>query len=424
MDTFFAFFKDVWPTHMYFAVQILAAEMMFAAFHEKRSRPALRFSFGIVFYLLISWFHPMVGIWFVRVLFIFGWSFLLLLFCIKASGRKCFFICLASYAIQNLAYNTGDFLSSVLGLSKGTAPFYLFTFLVFVVVYVLCGLFTVKRLMEYGDVLIKNLTSFILAIGTLIVVLSKNALVSLGWLTTGQLLSLFTGVSCVLILTIQFSVLKQDRIEKEKYMIEHLLNAEKETFERLKENINIINMKCHDLRYHISAYQQGASQETHDEFFQNIERSIMIYDNTALTGNAALDVLLSDRLLYCTTNHIEISYIIDTDVLAHMSKADIYSFFGNAMDNAIQCVMKYQPEKRFISLSVKRSASLGYIVISNYCEEPPAMEDGLPVSEGDPNYHGFGIRTIKYIAEKYGGELLVHTADKMFTLSVLFPKLP
>ena len=42
----------------------------------------------------------------------------------------------------------------------------------------------------------------------------------------------------------------------------------------------------------------------------------------------------------------------------------------------------------------------------------------------DPSRHGFGIKSIKYIAEQYGGKLTVSIEDNMFFLRIRFPLSP
>ena len=40
--------------------------------------------------------------------------------------------------------------------------------------------------------------------------------------------------------------------------------------------------------------------------------------------------------------------------------------------------------------------------IENYCEDELEFRNGLPVStKGDDNYHGFGMKSIQYVVEKY-----------------------
>ena len=51
----------------------------------------------------------------------------------------------------------------------------------------------------------------------------------------------------------------------------------------------------------------------------------------------------------------------------------------------------------------------------NYCEDViPLDEDGMPP-------HGYGVRTVRATAQKYGGTVTVHCEDDWFILRVLLP---
>lgn len=418
------FLTDVWPFHMFFTVQLLIVEMLFVAGQPKRSHPALRIVFGVAFYLLLAWFHPYVGSVLVRVLFIFGWSILLLWFLLDVPFKLSLFVALVSYALQNLAYSLGDFITSLTGLTSGTLAFYLTAAAVFVLVYAVGYFCIIQRFNKDSDIYINNLSCFLLAFATLIVVLGKNLIYGFNILTDYQLLVLFTIISVILIFVIQFSTLRQGRITEEKHIIEELLRVEESRRVMQQENIDIINMKCHDLRYHLDEYRRANAGSEHAQFFEEVANSIEIYDNMPDTGIPALNALFAEKLLYCNANGIDVSYIIDKAAIEQMSASDLYSLFGNAIDNAIQSVEKEEPEKRTISISAQVKGGCGQVLFANYCAEQPQMRDGLPVSSKDNTRHGFGLRSIRYIVEKYGGSMLIDYRDHIFTLSILLPSPP
>lgn len=100
-----------------------------------------------------------------------------------------------------------------------------------------------------------------------------------------------------------------------------------------------------------------------------------------------------------------------------IEKSDIYSIFGNALDNAIQAVMAEAPENRSVNIRVSDVVGMTQIVFENFCSKPPEMHEGLPKTEKDTQYHGFGLRSIRYIIEKYDGHMSIDTKDQMFILS-------
>ena len=58
----------------------------------------------------------------------------------------------------------------------------------------------------------------------------------------------------------------------------------------------------------------------------------------------------------------------------------------------------------------------------NYFSGELQLAGGLPVTvKEDRSHHGFGTKSIQYIAEQYGGALDIHILDNMFFLKVRFP---
>ena len=97
---------------------------------------------------------------------------------------------------------------------------------------------------------------------------------------------------------------------------------------------------------------------------------------------------------------------------------------GNALDNAVESVEKCGPEQHIsISVRIWRKDFFAVIQVENsFAGEIRFGENGLPKSsKGDDANHGFGIRSIQAIAEKYGGTVTVTAENNIFTLTVLLP---
>lgn len=103
-----------------------------------------------------------------------------------------------------------------------------------------------------------------------------------------------------------------------------------------------------------------------------------------------------------------------------VEELDLYSLFQNALTNAINAVSAL-PEgvERFISLSSVRDGNMLTIHMENPCEDDIAFVDGLPQTKNDPDWHGFGMKSMNRIAEKYNGMLTAEQRGKMFFLDIL-----
>lgn len=217
----------------------------------------------------------------------------------------------------------------------------------------------------------------------------------------------------------QFMFSRWAIIRQENIAIRYMSEMKLKQYEFMKENIDIINLKCHDIKHWLLALENGGVS-IDKNYIDKLHQSVSFYDSGFETGNAALDTVLSDKNLYCVKNNIQLSAIADGKLLSFMDIADIYSLFGNALDNAIEYVMTLEEEKRVIKLSVSSSGSLVGVVVKNYYEGEEVKSDTvLRTSKRDKFYHGYGVKSMKNIAEKYGGSFAVNTNDNEFVVSIL-----
>lgn len=233
---------------------------------------------------------------------------------------------------------------------------------------------------------------------------------------SGNLLSLLT---CVLVLYLSSKAVEGNRLEKEVEYLEHTIKQSKQQYAISKDTIEMINVKCHDIKYHIRSLANNG--DVNPETLKELEESVKIYDSKFDTGNQLLNVLLLEKSLYCEQNNISFSCMIDGENFEFMDSGDLYCLFGNLIDNALEAVIKIKDvEKRIINLSAKRRGNMVVIEEENYFTGDLEFEDGLPVTtKDDRRYHGFGTRSLKILARKYGGELTTSSDGSIFHLSII-----
>ena len=233
---------------------------------------------------------------------------------------------------------------------------------------------------------------------------------------SGNLISLLT---CVLVLYLGFKSVIENRLEKEVEYLEHTIKQSKQQYEISKDTIEMINIKCHDIKYHIRSL--ASSGEIKEEDLKKLEESVNIYDAKFDTGNQLLNVLLCEKSLYCEQHKINFSCMIDGTNFDFMESGDLYCMFSNLIDNALEATMKIkEKDKRVINLTAKRRGNIIFIEEDNYFVGELEFQDGLPItSKDDKNYHGFGTRSLRMIVRKYGGEMTTTSSGNIFHLSIV-----
>lgn len=191
----------------------------------------------------------------------------------------------------------------------------------------------------------------------------------------------------------------------------------------LKESVDIINRKYHDLKYQIAIIRAEKDPIKKDEYLKEFDYAVGIYGSQYDTGNAVLDTILTGKSLYCKNHDIKLSCIVDGELLDFMQVLDICSIFGNALDNCIESTEKIaDKDKRIIRVAVFTKNSFLMMRFQNYYEQNLVFSGGLPeTTKKDSNYHGFGIKSIRKTIEKYDGNLTINTENNWFVMKVLIP---
>lgn len=227
--------------------------------------------------------------------------------------------------------------------------------------------------------------------------------------------------TCLLVLLATYELVYRQQLRHE-IELERALRAEEEKrWELSRENVDAINIKCHDIRHQIRTLTSG-NAAVDQAVLDDIAREVEVYDSLVRTGNAALDTILSEKRLVCDRDGIELTVIADGEALASLAPAELYALVGNALDNAIEATRQVSdPEERSVGVIVRRAAGMTSLHVENSFAGPaPELRDGLPqTTKGDTANHGFGMRSMRSIAERHGGTLSVTAHGNTFELDIL-----
>lgn len=400
-----------------FVFEIAVCEILFASGSKFRKWPWLTVPAAIAAHLTFGLLVP----YFERVtLVIFVLSVLLQFAVLKQPFHRVVFNSVSAYATQNLAVNVFDFIRLLTKLTGW--GMLLVKYAVDAAIYAACY-FIFARKNRRTELHINYIYLGVVCVLTLLI---TNVL---GWYLTKAVgmryETLITlTVCCIGSLMLLNSALYRGKASFEKATLERLLHMEQKQHEITQESIEIINYKCHDLKKQIAALKDMFGDEVAAEIFGEAEKAVQIYDSSINTGNKNLDLIINEEKLFCDKYGISLDIMADGSLLSFMVPADIYSLFGNALRNAVESVMDEEQRYRTISLNVHRNGAYLVIEIKNFCTRPVEFKKGKPVTwKADKQFHGYGIKSMEYIVEKYGGNMVIDFKDNTFLVKVLI-KLP
>jgi len=235
------------------------------------------------------------------------------------------------------------------------------------------------------------------------------------------IMRLYSVACCLIMLFLIFTAFMEGSLNYEIAVIKELDRKKSAQYEISRASIDVINTKCHDLKKLLSVLTDNKANVS-DREIAAISEELRRYDAIVKTGNKAFDTILTEKSLYADKNGIKLTVLAETDSLKFMSDLDVYSLFGNVLDNAIEATINLAEEKRLIGLNVRAVNNLLYIHAENCYEGNLEFKNGsLITTKKNTNEHGFGILSIKRIVQKYGGETTIYGEDGIFNIDLVIP---
>lgn len=348
----------------------------------------------------------------------------------KATVTEALFGSMCAYASEHLANAIfmilRQFARKIFDISLNEYPTH---FVLYFVVFLFLEFAVFRNLQQNGKLRLKTLTTLFsgLLVFTIVSLLYYQIIEAFitdrgTWLVFVYAM-VYDLLCCALFLVLQVIEQRSARF-KEDLEVERLLRQrQKEQYMMTKDSVSLIERKCHDLKHQIAALRSIDSREVREKSIQEIEEAILIYGAVVKTGSDVLDTVLMDKYLYCEQHDISWTCMADGSNLNFMDPVDLYVLFANALDNAIEAVQQLDdPKQRAISVSVYTKYHMVFLQIENYYKDALKFDNELPkTTKPEKELHGFGLKSVQYTAEKYGGSMQIETENQIFSLYIAIP---
>lgn len=166
---------------------------------------------------------------------------------------------------------------------------------------------------------------------------------------------------------------------------------------------------------------EGDSEK--EDILTNIDRMInnsYSLDAISDSGNSTVDAVINFK--YAVAKEYGITFKLNLFIPAELpiEQSDIGVILGNALDNAIDAVKQCTAADRSLRISMGIKKEAWIIIITNPYEHRLKTDrngEFLSTKE-DKKRHGFGLNSIRKIAEKYQGEIITEVSNQVFSLMI------
>jgi len=233
-------------------------------------------------------------------------------------------------------------------------------------------------------------------------------------------LSVIFGLILIICIAFYF-VFKLNRInaiDGENKRLKEFYNAEQKYAEAVKTQYEELRRIRHDMKQLIETVSVIAATEKSENILKilnsakiNLEKNDIIN----ATDNIYVNAVLTAKISEARAKSIKVNFQITKEILAFDS-LDLCYLLGNLLDNAIEaCDKSVNP---FILIELLTKDNTFEVTIKNSIPRGYTAEN-LQTSKSDIKNHGFGIKSIRHIADKYNGLCDFYTEDDVFISFVL-----
>ena len=182
----------------------------------------------------------------------------------------------------------------------------------------------------------------------------------------------------------------------------------------------------HDMKYSFSNIAGLIKNGHSEEAMQYAEQQSGQLARTSVieTGHPLLDTILTIREDQAKTLGAEFESFVSTDLSrVDISIDDLASLCSNALSNAVEAVEQIaESSQRKIWCSITQDRQYLHIAVRNTTAHDVTITDNtVETTKADKTLHGFGLKIIRQITEKYNGTYTLQCKNYMFTIRITLP---
>lgn len=230
-----------------------------------------------------------------------------------------------------------------------------------------------------------------------------------------------------IILLVAFGLLffyKYQVIQKEK---EFLLSREEmaeQYYHDMGKNIESNRQFVHDVKNHFLAlrgYDETGDTEGLHRYLTEISEEFLTETAGIKTGRRIIDIVLNQKRNDAEKMGTIFEFQVTSGLALPLKDSELCAVLGNLLDNSLEACAKIKDAQRWIRVIIEKQGKMAFIEVSNSIGEVPKQKNGRWVtSKADKNIHGYGLKSVQRIVDKYEGDFSCQIRESAFYAAVTF----
>lgn len=231
-------------------------------------------------------------------------------------------------------------------------------------------------------------------------------------------------VLCMAYLLFLFLYFRQYEAEQEAQQRGQLLEMKRVQAEKelaaIRRSELATSILRHDMRHflaQISGYLEKGEVSRAQDFIREITQASDRQAPRKYSKNELVNTVLSAQEETIQKNGIDFQTTVELPEELPFSEVDLMAILSNALENAVRAAAAMPEGERLVRLDLRLRDGKLLLSLKNTFAHAPRFLDGLPQAEEAG--HGVGVQSIRYAAERLGGNCQFAVAGNWFVLQVI-----
>lgn len=213
-----------------------------------------------------------------------------------------------------------------------------------------------------------------------------------------------------------------DHLDMEKRLsnISYDYDKQQEMADEIRKVQQQISLLKHDMKNHtlviLSYLEENRTEEARRYAGEILDKLNRTYTYVNV-GNSLLSYIINSKLSMAKERGIEIKAEIENLSFSYMDSVDFSALLNNMLDNAVNAAQ--ESEGRKLEVSIGSEKGFDVITVKNSIDGSVLKENPNLTSSRAEQGHGYGVKQMKAVTEKYKGDMDIYEEDGMFIVRVM-----
>lgn len=194
-----------------------------------------------------------------------------------------------------------------------------------------------------------------------------------------------------------------------------------------RENYEIImqvdedsRRRKHEMKHHMQTVYsllKAREAEKAEEYIEKLVQETDQFAETAYSENIVINSIVGIRLNQAKKEGIAVRSHIHVPDRLEVDDVDLNNLLSNMLENAIEACMRMENRSRaYINLEIRKKQRFLFIECENSVDREEKLASGQATLKSDPAEHGFGLKTMNAVAEKYASIIQIEREPGWFVV--------